>query len=86
MTARTPVSGFNSEGFKQATAQCPNGKRVIGTAASIEGDAGELAGRVVLQAIFPVSQNQARGLAAEVSPGTDLKWAVMAIAFCADMP
>jgi hypothetical protein len=86
VTARTPVSGLNSEGFKQATAQCRNGQRVVGTAANIEGDAGELAGRIALQAIYPLSQNEARGAAAEVAPGTNLRWALVAVAFCADTP
>lgn len=86
VTARTPVSGLNSESPKQATAQCPAGKRVIGTGATLEGDAGELSGRVALQEIVPISSNEARSVAAENAPGTTVKWAVVAVAFCASAP
>jgi hypothetical protein len=86
VTARLPLSGFNSESPKQAIARCPDGKRVIGTGADIEGDSGDVAGRIALQSILPVSRSEARGVAAEVAPGTNLKWAVVAIAFCATEP
>jgi hypothetical protein len=86
VTVRVPGSGFNSEGLKRATAQCPGGKRVVGTAASIEGDADDLAGRIALQEIAPVNGRQVRGVAAEIAPGTDLRWAVTTIAFCAEAP
>jgi hypothetical protein len=86
VTARMPPSGFSSESPKQAIARCPDGKRVIGTGADVEGDSGDLAGRVTLQSIMPVSRSEARGVAAEVAPGTNLKWAVVAIAFCATEP
>jgi hypothetical protein len=86
VTARTPVSGFNSESPKQATAQCPSGKRVIGTGATLEGNAGELSGRVALQEIVPISTSEARSVAAENSPGTSVKWAIVAVAFCAAAP
>jgi hypothetical protein len=86
VTARTPASGFNSDNTKQATALCPGGKRVVGTGADIEADTNDLAGRIALQGVAPVSRSQARAVAAEVSPGTTLRWAVVAIAFCAAEP
>jgi hypothetical protein len=86
VTARTPVSGFNSESPKQASAHCPRGKRVVGTGANVEGGNGELDGRVALQEIVPVSASEARSVAAEVSPGTNAKWAIVAVAFCAETP
>jgi hypothetical protein len=86
VTARAPLSGFNSDSPKQATAVCPDGKRVVGTGADIEGDAGDIAGKVALQSILPISRGQARAVAAEGSPGTGLKWAVVAVAFCALEP
>jgi hypothetical protein len=86
VTARLPLSGFNSDSPKQATAQCPDGKRVVGTGADIEGDAADIAGRIALQGVLPVSRSQARAVAAETSPGTNLRWAVVAIAFCATEP
>jgi hypothetical protein len=84
--ARTPDNGFNSDGSKQATAECPNGRRVIGTGATIESGNGDLAGRVALQEIAPVSQGEARGVAAEIAPGTNQRWALMVVAFCAEAP
>jgi hypothetical protein len=84
--ARTPDNGFNSDGSKQATAECPNGKRVIGTGATIESGNGDPAGRVALQEIAPVSQGEARGVAAEIAPGTNQRWALMVVAFCAEAP
>jgi hypothetical protein len=86
VTARMPSTGFNSESPKQATAQCPDGKRVIGTGSDIEGDAADIAGRIALQGIVPVGRGQARAVAAENSPGTNLRWAVVAVAFCAEEP
>jgi hypothetical protein len=83
VTARTPASGFNSENTKQATAQCPSGKHLIGTAADIDGDSAELAGRVALQAIGPVDSRAARAVAAEVGQGTSARWALVAVAYCA---
>ncbi len=85
VTARTPNSGFDSDNLKQATAQCPNGKRVVGTGASIEGDAEDLAGRVALLEIAPVNGRQARAVAAEMAPGTDRRWALIAVAYCAEV-
>lgn len=85
VTARTPGDGFNSDGQKRATAQCPNGKRVIGTGATLEGDQ-DITGRVALQEIAPVNgaARQARAVAAEVAPGTNLRWALVVIAYCAE--
>ena len=82
VTARMPANGFNSESPKQVTAQCPNGKRVIGTGATIEGTNGDLDGLVALQEIAPVRRD-ARGRAVEVGPGTDVRWAIVVFAFCA---
>lgn len=84
VTARTPGDGFNSDGQKRATVQCPNGKRIVGTGASLEGDE-DVTGRIALQEIAPVngSGRQARAVAAEVAPGTNLRWAVVVVAFCA---
>ena len=86
VTARVPGNGFNSDGVKRATAQCPAGKRVVGTGASIEGDDDDIAGRVALQEIAPVNGNgrQVRAVAAEVAPGTNSRWAVTVVAFCAE--
>ena len=86
VTSRTPDSGFNSETPKRAVAQCPNGKRVVGTAASLVGDDEDIAGRVTLQEIAPTGNRQVRGVAAEVAPGTNVRWAIVAIAFCAEAP
>ena len=86
VTSRTPDSGFNSETPKRAVAQCPNGKRVVGTAASLVGDDQDIAGRVMLQEIAPTGNRQVRGVAAEVAPGTDVRWAIVAVAFCAEAP
>jgi hypothetical protein len=86
VTARTPDSGFNSETPKRAVAQCPNGKRVVGTAASLVGDDEDIAGRVMLQEIAPTGNRQVRGVAAEVAPGTNVRWAIVAVAFCAEAP
>ena len=84
VTARVPGDGFNSEGAKRVTAQCPNGKRVVGTGASVEGDE-DVAGRVSLQEIAPVNGagRQVRAVAAEIPPGTNLRWALVVVAFCA---
>jgi hypothetical protein len=86
VTARTPDSGFNSESPKRAVAECPNGKRVVGTAASLVGDGEDIAGRVTLHEIAPTGRGQVRGVAAEVAPGTNREWAIVAIAFCAEAP
>jgi hypothetical protein len=84
VTARSPGEGFNSDGVKRATAQCPAGKRVVGTGASIEGDADDISGRVALQEIAPANGRHVRAVAAEVAPGTNSRWAVTVIAFCAE--
>ena len=84
VTVRVPGNGFSSDGLKRATAQCPAGKRVVGTGASIEGAADDIAGRVALQEIAPVNGRQVRAVAAEVAPGTDSRWAVTVVAFCAE--
>jgi hypothetical protein len=84
VTARVPGDGLNSEGRKRVTAQCPNGKRVVGTGSSIEGDDEDLSGRIALQEIAPVNGRQVRAVAAEVAPGTNLRWALVAVAFCAE--
>jgi len=84
VTARMPANGFNSESPKQVTAQCPTGKRVIGTGATIEGTNGDLDGLVALQEIAPV-RGDARGRAVEVG-STDVRWALVAFAFCAAEP
>jgi hypothetical protein len=83
VVARVPADGFNSEGLKWVTAQCPNGKRVIGTGGRLEGE--DVAGRVALQELAPMngSARQARAMAAEVAPGTNLRWALVVVAFCA---
>jgi hypothetical protein len=86
ITARTPDLGFDSDNPKRAVAQCPDGKRVIGTAASLLGDDEDLAGRVMLQEIAPTGGRQVRGVGAEVAPGTNARWALVAIAFCAEAP
>ena len=86
VTARTPTNGFNSDSPKQVTAECPNGKRVIGTGANIEASNGEPDGQVALQEIDPVRRNEARGRAAEVSNGSNVRWALVVIAFCAEAP
>ncbi|HET9771984.1 MAG TPA: hypothetical protein VFS16_13915 [Acidimicrobiia bacterium] len=84
VTARVPAEGTNSEGRKRVTAQCPTGKRVVGTGASIEGDDDDLSGRIALQEIAPVNGRQARAVANEVAPGTNLRWALVVVAFCAE--
>ena len=86
VTARTPDSGFDSDSPKRAVAQCPSGKRVVGTAAGLEGDDDDLAGRVMLQEIAPTGRGQVRSIGAEVAPGTNVRWAIVAIAFCAEAP
>ena len=86
VTARTPTNGFNSESPKQVTAECPNGKRVIGTGANLEASNGELDGQVALQEIAPIRRNEARGRAGEVSPGSNVRWALVVVAFCAEAP
>ena len=83
VTARTPASGFNSDNSKRATALCPDAKRVVGTGADLEAETGDVAGRVALQQVGPVSAREARAAAAEVGSGTTLRWAVVAVAFCA---
>ena len=83
VTARTPTNGFNSESPKQVTAECPNGKRVIGTGASVEAINGDLDGLVALQEIVPVRRDEARGRAAEVDRDDNVRWALVVFAFCA---
>jgi len=84
VTVRVPGNGFNSDSPKRATAQCPGGKRVVGTGASIEGDDDDIAGRLALQEIAPANGRQVRAVAAEVAPGTNSRWAVTVVAFCAE--
>jgi hypothetical protein len=86
VTARTPTNGFNSESPKLVTAECPNGKRVIGTGANIEASNGDLDGLVALQEIVPVRRGEARGRAAEVAQDSNVKWALVVVAFCAEAP
>ena len=83
VTARMPLSGFNSDNQKQATALCPAAKRVVGTGADLETDSGDVAGRVALEQVAPVGNREVRAAAAEVAPGSNLRWAVVAVAFCA---
>jgi len=83
VTARTPTAGFNTAPSKQATALCPDSKRVVGTGATIESDNGDAGGRVALQRISPVSDREARAVAAEVGNAGALRWAVVVVAFCA---
>ena len=82
ITARTPTNGFNSESPKQVTAECPNGKRVIGTGANLEATNGDLDGLVALQGVVPVRQDEARARAAEVRD-SEARWALVVFAFCA---
>ena len=86
VTARTPESGFNADNSKEATAECPNGKRVIGTGASIESGNGDSAGRVALQEIAPTGQDEVRAGAAEVGQPGNFRWALVVVAFCAEVP
>jgi hypothetical protein len=86
VTARTPTNGFNSDSPKQVTAECPNGKRVIGTGANLEASNGELDGQVALQEMAPIRRNEARGRAAEISTGSNVRWALVVVAFCAEAP
>ncbi|MCA1843639.1 MAG: hypothetical protein LC792_10730, partial [Actinobacteria bacterium] len=84
VTARTPSTGFTSDDSKRATALCPNGKRLVGTAAAVDSEnGGDLSGRVALYEILPVDGRGTRATAAEVGSGTNLRWAVVAVAFCA---
>src|SRR5581483_133965 len=84
VSARTPAVGFNSDNTKRASALCPDGKRLVGTAASVEGEnGGDLSGRVALYEIVPIDGRGARATAAEGGSGTNLRWAVVAFAFCA---
>ena len=83
VTARMPTAGFNSDRTKQATALCPAGKRVVGTGADIVTDTGDAAGRVALEQISPVSDREARVVAAGTGNGGNLRWAVVIFAFCA---
>lgn len=83
VTVRVPGFGLNSDSPKRATAQCPDGKRVVGTAAGIDGD-DDIAGRVALQEIAPIDMHQVRGVAAEVASGANIGWAIIAVAFCAE--
>jgi len=82
VTARIPTAGFNSESPKQVTATCPNGKRVIGTGATIEGTNGDVDGLVALQEVAPIRRD-ARGRAVEVGGNHDVRWALVVFAFCA---
>ena len=79
-TVTTKAAADNS---KQATALCPAGKRVVGTGANLETDSGDVAGRVALEQISPVSNWDVRAAAADVGAGSTLRWAVVAVAFCA---
>src|SRR5947209_4476772 len=60
VTARMPLSGFNSDNQKQATALCPAAKRVVGTGADLETDSGDVAGRVALEQVGPVGIREVR--------------------------
>ena len=86
VTARVPDSGFDSDNTKQATAACPNGKRVVGTGATVESGNGDMVGRVALHQISPVNRREVRGAAAEIGNGTNLRWALTVVAFCAEAP
>jgi hypothetical protein len=86
VTARTPTNGFDSDSPKRVTAECPSGKRVIGTGASVEASTGDLDGLVALQEIIPVRRDEARGRAIEVGQGSDVRWALVVVAFCAEAP
>ena len=81
--ARAPANGFSADNAKQATAECPRNKRVVGTAASVESGNGDLAGRVALQEIAPASETEVRGRAVEVRDGAGVRWALVVFAFCA---
>ena len=83
MIARAPANGFSADNAKQATAECPRNKRVVGTAASVESGNGDLAGRVALQEIAPASETEVRGRAVEVRDGASVRWALVVFAFCA---
>jgi len=84
VTVRMPATGFNSDASKRATALCPSGKRLVGTAGAVDSEnGGDLSGRVALYEILPVDGRGARASAAEVGSGTNLRWAVVAVAFCA---
>jgi hypothetical protein len=81
-------SPSNSESPKDATARCPAGKKVIGTAFDIDG----AGGAVAIDEVRPVVGEQAvRATAYEIRPGssgtgTDNSWRVTAIAICAVVP
>jgi hypothetical protein len=85
VTSRTPTSGFSADNRKQATVVCPAGKRVIGTGADVQAETGNVAGRVALERIAPVSDREVRAVAAETATGNSLRWAVIAVAFCANV-
>src|SRR2546430_1281442 len=70
VTARMPLSGFNSDNQKQATALCPAAKRVVGTGADLETDSGDVAGRVALEQVGPVGIREVRAAAPQVPPGS----------------
>ena len=84
VTARSPQGGFNNDNAKSATAVCPAGKRAVGTGAAVESGNGDLAGRVALHEVIPTSRNEVRGTAAEVAEGTNVRWALVVVAFCAE--
>jgi hypothetical protein len=83
VTARTPNAGLTTGGSKQATALCPANKRVVGTGANIVTDSGDAGGRVALEQVSPVSDREARAVAAEVGNAGNLRWAIVVVAFCA---
>jgi hypothetical protein len=83
VTGRSPANGFNADNAKRATVRCPDGKRVIGTGASVESANGDLAGRVAIHEIYPVSATEVRGAAAEVDGAGNVRWALLVIGFCA---
>ncbi|HYH48391.1 MAG TPA: hypothetical protein VEG38_02480 [Acidimicrobiia bacterium] len=86
VTVRAPETGFDSDNVKQATAQCPNGKRAVGSGATVESGNGDLAGRIALQQISPVGWRDAKGTAAEIGDGTNQRWALVVMAICAETP
>jgi hypothetical protein len=71
----------NSNATRSATVKCPSGKKVISTAANINGEVGVIA----LTGIAPNGTlTNVKVTAAEVGAGTRSTWSVTAIAICAD--
>lgn len=85
-------SASNSDSFKDATATCPAGKRVIGTGGYItggkSGSSPSSLTDVVLDGILPTRETQVPGfvyVAATEEEPTDLSWKVVAVALCASV-